>query len=341
MSTLSVLWQQFEFLWPWMLAFLPLPWLVRLLVKPVSKQHRPLLAPQIINRVADEFAADSMLQPQKRKSRIPFWFILIWLLLIVAAMRPIWYLSPTPFSASGKDLILAVDLSGSMQKADMYLGGQDVDRLTAVKHVVAEFIEQRRGDRMGLIVFGSQAFLQSPLTYDLNTVKTLLNETAIGMAGKNTAIGDAIGLTLKHRVHQSQAATQESVLILLTDGTNTDGIDPIQAAEKARDLGLKIYTIGVGRVEHRTGLDAFFNSSRNDMDTATLKKIAELTQGRFFLANDTQQLAEIYQEINRLESVEHEVFSYRLRSELYVWPLGSAFLLSLLLGWRKLKQWGA
>lgn len=332
------IWQNFEFLWPWMAAFLPLPWLVRRVLKPVVQQQTPLLAPHIVQRVSASFAEESLIQPSNRPKRIPGLFSVLWILFLLAAMRPVWFLTPTPFTSSGKDMILAVDLSGSMQKADMYLGGQDVDRLTAVKSVVAEFIEQRQGDRMGLVVFGSQAFLQSPLTYDLQTVKTLLNEAEIGMAGNNTAIGDAIGLTLKHRIKNRQ---NEAVLVLLTDGSNTAGkVDPLEAAEKAGELGLKIYTIGVGQVEHRTGLDAFLKSSKSDMDLPSLKKIAELTQGQFFLANDTQQLQEIYQAINKLESVEHEVHSYRLRTELYVWPLGLAFVLSLLLGWLKLRKAG-
>jgi len=332
------MWQNFEFLWPWLIAFLPLPWLVRTLVKPVKKQQNPLLAPQIMQRVASPMANEHFIEPNTQNRKIPFLFLVLWLLVILAAMRPIWYVSPTPFTTSGKDMILAVDLSGSMQKNDMYLGGDDVARLTAVKSVVADFIEQRKGDRMGLVVFGSQAFLQSPLTYDLHTVKTLLNEAEIGMAGNNTAIGDAIGLTLKHRKQNQQS---QSVLILLTDGSNTDGeVDPIEAAQMAAKMGLKIYTIGVGRVEHRTGLDAFFNSSKSDMDLTSLRKIAELTNGQFFLANDTKQLKAIYQEINTLESVEHQVNSYRLRTELYAWPLGSALLLSLLMGWWQLRKAG-
>ena len=332
------MWQNFEFLWPWLIAFLPLPWIIRLVIKPVKQQQNPLLAPQIMQRVATPMADERFIEPSTQNRKIPFLFALLWLLVVLGAMRPIWYISPTPFTTSGKDLILAVDLSGSMQKNDMYLGGDDVDRLTAVKSVVEEFIEQRKGDRMGLVLFGSQAFLQSPLTYDLLTVKTLLNEAEIGMAGNNTAIGDAIGLTLKHRQKNLQS---ESVLILLTDGSNTDGeVDPIEAAQMAAKMGLKIYTIGVGRVEHRTGLDAFFSSAKNDMDLPSLQKIAELTNGQFFLANDTQQLKAIYQEINALESVEHEVNSYRLRTELYVWPLGTAFILSLIMGWWQLRKAG-
>jgi Ca-activated chloride channel family protein len=329
MQTLAF-WQNFEFLWPWLAAFLPLPWLVKLLFKPLPQNQKPLLAPQIVQRIAGAFAHAPTPHPQMLKTRIPLVLALIWLLFVLAAMRPVWYLSPTPFSASGKELMLAVDLSGSMQKNDMQLGGRDVDRLTAVKAVVADFIRQRQGDRMGLILFGSQAFTQSPLTYDLNTVQTLLDEAEIGMAGNNTAIGDAIGLALKQSAHHPKL-----ILILLTDGTNTDGVDPLEAAQQAKQQGLKIYTIGVGQTRAPHGLDAFLGNSKADMDIATLRRIAELTQGQFFLANDTAELQTIYAAINRLEASEHEVHSYRLRSELYVWPLGLAFGLSLLLaGWR-------
>lgn len=329
-------WQSFEFLWPWLFAFLPLPWIIRTLIKPVKQQQNPLLAPQIMQRVANPLGNERFIEPSRQHRKIPPLFIILWLLVIIAAMRPVWYLSSTPFTSSGKDMILAVDLSGSMRKNDMYLGGDYVDRLTAVKSVVAEFIEQRQGDRMGLVVFGSRAFLQSPLTYDLQTVKSLLNEAEIGMAGNNTAIGDAIGLTLKHRQQNQQA---DSVLILLTDGANTDGVvDPIEAAKVAQKMGLKIYTIGVGQAQHRTGLDIFTKVSMDDIDTESLKKISELTNGKFFLASDTKQLQKIYLEINGLESVEHEINSYRLRTELYVWPLGAALLLSLVLGWLLLRK---
>lgn len=326
-----------DFLWPWMIAFLPLPWLVRRLFKPVVKQPTPLLAPHIVSRIEQRLPQENLIETDSVAPSIPWGYILLWLLLIIAATRPVWFLAPTPFQISGKEMILAVDLSGSMQKQDMYLAGEDVNRLTAVKSVVSEFIEQRQGDRIGLVVFGSQAFLQSPLTYDLTTVNSLLHETEIGMAGNNTAIGDAIGLTLKHLQASDQ---QNAVLILLTDGSNTAGqVDPLEAAQKAKQLGLKIYTIGVGRIEHRTGLDLFL-SSQSDIDVTALKRIAQMTDGQFFQANDTEQLSQIYQQINRLESSEHDVFNYRNRSELYIWPLGLAFILSLLLAGIQLKRQG-
>ena len=328
-----------SFIWPWMLAFLPVPWLIHRIIKPVNKQHSPLLAPQIIARIEEQLPAENLVEANQSSSKIPFLAILLWFSLIIAATRPVLYLDATPFQMSGKEMILAVDLSGSMQKADMYLGGDEVNRLVAVKSVVSEFISRRKGDRMGLIVFGTQAFLQSPLTYDLDTVNILLNEAEIGMAGNNTAIGDAIGLTLKHL---SKSKTGNSaILILLTDGSNTAGqVDPVDAAEKAKEMGLKIYTVGVGKVRSRTGLDMFM-TNKSDMDIDTLTKISDLTGGQFFQANDTEQLGEIYQYINKLESVEHDIYSYRLRTEYYVWPLGFALIISLLLAWSQLRKLGA
>ncbi|WP_029408707.1 VWA domain-containing protein [Thiomicrorhabdus sp. Milos-T2] len=328
-----------SFVWPWMIAFLPLPWIIRRVIKPLHKEHSPLLAPQIIARIEDQLPTENLIEAEQPTKRIPLIAILLWISLIIAATRPVLYLDSTPFKVSGKELILAVDLSGSMQKADMYLNGDEVNRLVAVKSVVSDFINHRQGDRMGLIVFGTQAFLQSPLTYDLKTVNTLLTEAEIGMAGNNTAIGDAIGLTLKH-LHETHS-TKNAVLILLTDGSNTAGtVNPLDAASKAQQMGLKIYTVGVGRVKSRTGLDLFM-TNKSDMDIDTLTKISDLTGGQFFLANDTNQLAEIYQKINELESVEHEIFNYRLRTEFYPWPLALALLFSGLLAWSQLRKVGA
>lgn len=323
----------FHFLWPWMVAFLPLPWLVRIIMRAADQKQLPLLAPHLVQRLQTQ-ASQNIISPSLHRRRMPVTFLAIWLLLILAAMRPIWFLTPANFTASGKDIMLAVDLSGSMETNDMPLDGKAVDRLTSVKKVVSDFIQKRQGDRMGLVVFGSQAFLQSPLTYDLHTVNTLLQETQIGMAGNNTAIGDAIGITLKHL---KQAHQKNAVMILLTDGSNTAGtVKPLDAANQAKKMGLKIYTIGIGQSSQNT-MNAFFGGNGGgDMDLATLQNIAKITGGKFFNAADSRQLNQVYETINQLESSEHQLHQYRLREELFVWPLGLALLLSLWLAFNRI-----
>lgn len=329
-SNMASFWDSLHFIWPLMLSVFPLPWVIRRLWKPANQEQTPLLAPQIMHRVEQQLVQPKWVQPTQQNRLMPMSMIFLWSLLILAAMRPVWFLTPTPFNATGKDMILAVDLSGSMHTNDMQMGAHDVNRLTAVKSVVHQFIQKRQGDRLGLVVFGTQAFIQSPLTYDLKTVQTLLDETAIGMAGNNTAIGDAIGLTLKH-LKSMGAKANKTVLILLTDGSNTAGaVQPIAAAKRAKKAGLKIYTIGIGR-QKSSGLGSFFNPTSSDMDVATLKRIAKITGGKFFYAPDTLILNKVYQTINKLESSPYQLHQYRLQTELYPWPLGLFMILSLLL----------
>lgn len=326
-EAIDYFWQQLTFLTPWMLVFLPLPWIIQRLWQPAPQQQIPLLAPHLQQRL-EAFHNAQLSVSKQRPLAMPILGALIWLLVLLAAMRPVWYWQAEPFQVSGKNLMLAVDLSGSMEQTDMRIGADPVDRLTAVKKVVQDFIQKRQGDRMGLVVFGTQAFLQSPLSFDLNTVKTLLNETEIGMAGNNTAIGDAIGVTLKHLAQTQQSNT---VLILLTDGSNTAGVvEPLDAARQAKKMGLKIYTIGVGVVANR-GLDQLLFGQNRSVDTATLKTIADLSGGQFYPAANLQQLNDIYNEINQLESTEQDRTPYRPRTELYPWPLATAFIISLLM----------
>ena len=325
--------QHFEFIWPWMLAFLPLPWLLRGLIKPAKKSRQPLIAPMLLSRLS-AFNQGESAPITRHATRLPALYILLWLLLILAAMRPVWFLTPTPFEASGRDMLLAVDLSGSMEKPDMQVNGRSVDRLTAIKSVVDDFIAQRQGDRMGLIVFGSQAFIVSPLTYDLAAIQQLLNETQIGMAGNNTAIGDAIGLAMKHL---RQARNQKAVLILLTDGANNAGaVDPMDAAEKAKQMGLVIHTVAFGGEENLRYRGQ--TQRRSDIDLDALDQIAQSTGGQAYFASNTEQLAHIYDEINRLETSEFTLNQYRARTELYSWPLGLALLLIIFYAWRALRE---
>ncbi|MCB1776757.1 MAG: VWA domain-containing protein, partial [Candidatus Competibacteraceae bacterium] len=190
---------------------------------------------------------------------------------------------------------------------------------------------QRTGDRLGLILFGAQAYLQAPLTFDRNVVATLLNESIVGLAGKETAIGDAIGLALK-RLRDSHV--RERVLILLTDGTNTAGeVMPRQAAKLAAEHSMRIYTIGLGAKPMRrdTFLGPQIINPSADLDEATLRDIAKITGGRYFRATDLASLKAIYQELDQLEPVARDAEYFRPRQSLFVWPLSCALLLSVLL----------
>ncbi|MBU1723241.1 MAG: VWA domain-containing protein, partial [Gammaproteobacteria bacterium] len=255
---------------------------------------------------------------------------LAWVALVTAAARPVWIGDSVALPVAGRDLMMAVDLSGSMQEQDFILDGQVVDRLVATKAVAGEFIRSRKGDRIGLVLFGDQAYLQAPLTFDRQTVLQLLNESAIGLAGERTAIGDAIGLGLK-RLQDSPEKNR--VMILMTDGANTAGsVSPLEAADMAASAGLKIYTVGIGSEsdQMRSVFGFQLMNPAADLDERTLKAIAEKTGGLYFRARDTEEFQHIYAELDRLEPVEKEAEHWRPQTELFRWPLLAAFVLTLL-----------
>ena len=316
-----------HFAWPWSFALIVLPWLVHRFVPPaLAAEEAALWVPTL-----EPFSAVQHQRSHRRDRRWRLWLsILCWLLLVGASARPQWLGEAVELPLSGRDLLLAVDLSGSMQTEDFQLGNRMVDRLTALK-VADDFIEERVGDRLGLILFGEQAYVQTPLTLDRKTVKQLLNEAVIGLAGDKTAIGDAIGLAVKRFESDEE---RQRVLILLTDGANTAGqISPLKAAELAAERGLKIYTIGIGAeaMEVRSLLFSRTVNPSADLDEKSLTAIADKTGGRYFRARNTEQLADIYALLDQLEPVEREKDLYRPVTELYPWPLGTALLLSLLL----------
>jgi len=318
----SLSWQ-----WLWAFATLPLPLLVRWLLPPVRRQQAVAYVP-----FASEWP-DSVSAQSGKREQIRLWLVTcIWLLAIVAAARPQWVGDAVELPVSGRDLMLAVDISGSMQTQDFEISGRAVDRLTATKMVADAFMDRREGDRMGLILFGTQAYVQTPLTFDRKTVRKLLDEAVIGLAGKATAIGDAIGLATKRLQQGETAASSEQVLILLTDGVNTAGaVSPLQAAELAAKHGLTIYTIGIG-ADVMT-VNSFFGSRQvnpsAELDEKTLTAIAQKTGGRYFRAHDTDELKQIYRLIDQLEPVEKDTQTYRPRHALFMWPLGLALLLAV------------
>jgi Ca-activated chloride channel family protein len=252
--------------------------------------------------------------------------------------RPIWIGEAIELPNSGRDLMLAVDISGSMRIEDMQLGQALARRIDAVRQVGAQFIEHRSGDRLGLILFGSNAYVQSPLSFDIATVKRFLLEAQIGFAGQETAIGDAIGLAVK-RLKERPAESR--VLILLTDGQDTaSSVQPLDAAKLASELGIRIYTIGIGADEMT--LPGLFGSSFGsrqvnpsaELDEASLQEIAKITGGQYFRARNPQELVNIYQLLDQLEPVEQEVATYRPRQALGYLPLLLAMLISFALALR-------
>ncbi len=309
--------------WPWALILLPLPWLVRRWLRPAPDAGMQAL------RVPWFALMRETASTWLKKPLLAAVAALAWSLLLVAAARPQWVGEVVTLPVTGRDLLLAVDISGSMDTQDMFLAGEPVNRLAVVKKVAGEFIQRRRGDRVGLVLFGSRAYLQTPLTFDTETTAILLEESEIGLAGRETAIGDAIGLAVK-RLREDAAS--DRVLVLLTDGANTSGeVQPMQATEFAAREGLRIYTVGVGADEMM--VRDFFGSRvvnpSADLDEDTLRAIAERTGGAYFRARDAQALAEIYQRLDELEPVESDQEVIRPIDELFHWPLGAAFLLVL------------
>lgn len=259
----------------------------------------------------------------------PWLLALAWLCLLVAAARPQWVGPPQAQQRSGRALMLAVDLSGSMQTADMQLAGQDVSRFGAVEAIAGDFISRRSGDEMGLILFGSQAFLVTPITYDLKAVRAQLQGAVVGLAGTETAIGDAIGVAVKRL---SAMPEQARVLVLLTDGVNNAGnITPRDAARAAKAAGVRIYAIGIGATRMR--VPGFFGSQlinpSADLDADMLTEITHDTGGRFFRATDSAELAQAYRAIDALEPMPQDGPTLRPRHELFRWPLLAAMVLLL------------
>lgn len=326
-----------EFAWPLAFALLPLPWLVRRLVPAAPERRAGALRVPFFDSVVS-MRGGHLPSTFGRRA-----FVAVmtagWVCLVVAAARPQWVGEPIALPAEGRDLMLAVDLSGSMAREDFTLGGRTADRLTVVKEVAEDFIGRREGDRVGLVLFGTRAYLQAPLTFDRPTVQTLLDEAQIGLAGEETAIGDAIGIATKRL---RDRPSESRVLVLLTDGaSNAGALDPLAAAELAAAEGIRIYTIGVGadQVAMRTAFGQRLVNPSADLDERTLAAIADRTGGAYFRAKNIEGLAGVYREIDRLEPVAAEPLYVRPTTDLFEWPLGVALALSLALGLGEVRPW--
>ncbi|MFT7129832.1 MAG: Ca-activated chloride channel family protein [Gammaproteobacteria bacterium] len=330
---------------PWVFYLLPLPILAYWLIPKAKRQQAAVVVPFYDELVDLKYSASLSLRQRWGRRFITAF---IWCCLIVSAAAPTWIGDPISLPTTGRDLLLAVDISGSMNREDMRAQGQQIPRIIAVKAVLSEFIEKRIGDRLGLILFGTNAYLQAPLTFDRTTVKRFMTEAQIGFAGEQqTAIGDAIGLAVKRLRNRPG---ERHVVILLTDGANNGGeVNPIPAAKLAAQENIVIYTIGVGADEMvQPGIFGSNFGARKinpsaDLDEETLREIAKLTGGRYFRARDPQELIQIYQLLDSLEPVEDNEKTFRPQKALYFWPLTAAMIMSLfltllLMPWKELAQ---
>jgi Ca-activated chloride channel homolog len=323
----------FKFLWIGLLA--PLPWLIK-------RQARLQVFAEALRLPGFNPTEDS----SKANVKHPWqqlWLWAMWLCLLLACARPQWSGEPIELPLQGRDLMLAVDLSGSMAIEDMQLGQKTVNRLDMVKQLLADFIERRTGDRLGLILFGTHAYVQAPLTFDRRTIAQYLHESAIQLVGENTAIGEAIALGVK-RFHDKEQSNK--VLILISDGRNTASIDPKDAIKLAQHAGVKVYTIGVGadEREQQTLFGTFKVPTNIDIDEDGMTEIATTTGGHYYRARSSQDLNEIYRRIDRLEPIVRDTQVYRPVQELFFWPLAAGLCFSLFMlsnhfktGWRQLK----
>jgi len=307
-----------EWLWPWLFLLVPVPLLVRIFMPKKNQEPDALRVPffhELHSLQSDHSSSGNL------KWLTALCCTLIWILLVAAAARPIWISDPIPLPQEGRDLMLAVDISRSMDERDMRFSNGNASRIDAVKQIVGEFIQQRTADRIGLILFGEQAYLQTPLTFDRQTVRIQLEEAQTGFAGNATAIGRALGLSIK-RLRDRQAESR--VLILLTDGANTAGEDPSEAATIAAEANIRVHTIGIGA----EGRSAFGRQSSIDEDL--LREIADTTGGQYFRARDPSELQLIYRYIDELEPTPEDL-TFRPKRSLFHIPLIMAVVLSSLL----------
>jgi Ca-activated chloride channel family protein len=310
-----------QFAYPWLFLLLPLPLLMHWLAPP---HHEPRLAVyvpfmRILARVAGGTSAAGTVIPRRRRMQLAQ-VVLGWCAVVTAVARPVWLDEPLVRELPMRDMLVALDLSGSMETEDFTdASGATAQRLTAAKQVLDQFLARRDGDRVGLVFFGSAAFLQAPFTDDLDVVRELLDEAQVRMLGPRTVLGDAIGMAIPLF---ERSEVEERVLIALTDGNDTGSlVPPARAAEIARDNGVRIFTIAMGDPQA---------AGEQALDEATLQAVAETTGGGYFHADDRAELEAVYAELDRLTPRQVEVQTHRPERDLFHWPLGFAIVLSML-----------
>jgi len=299
-----------HFSWPWIFLLLPLPLLM--LRQSDSTTANAVSIPPALESQLDALTSGARFTISIRL--LVSWFA--WICLLSSIAQP-WHPGDTQAQpVSGRAIAIAVDVSGSMERDDFTLDGIQNDRLSVVKAVAHAFIEQRKGDRVSLVLYGREAFIASPLTFDLSALGSILDGAGIGMAGRSTAIGDAIGLSIQ--TLQNDPAASKAI-VLLSDGTNNAGsVEPESAASLAKTLSIRIHTIALGSED--TERKGFETANSADLDERTLKAIANDAQGQFFRARNTEDLRRIYETIDKLERAEVEAPPVIVKKDLRYWP---------------------
>jgi Ca-activated chloride channel family protein len=302
---------------PLFLLLLPLPWFIWTWLPPSKKAFLCALPVPFF-----DFLQHHLVKSTSHAYPAPFsFFSLLWVLMTIALAGPQWTGEPIRLSQEGRNIFLVLDLSGSMELPDMVLNQRPATRLQVVKQAAEAFIKARPEDHLGLILFGSQAYLQTPLTYDHENILKRISDANVGLAGKTTSIGDALGLAVKKL---QSTPRQGRIIILLTDGANNSGLlPPLKAAEIAHSEHIKIYTIGLSSEGNNQNLANLFISMQSgaDLDEDTLKEIAQITGGQYFLATNPQSLNNIYQKIDKLETTEHASSPLKPKIPYYPWIL--------------------
>lgn len=313
------------FAWPWIAVLLPVVFLVSRRKRNANDSHDAIEHPSLFELAQHGNSID---QPQK----YTIGYAVIGCLLVLALARPQWVGEPLDVDQRGRSLYLAVDLSESMLEQDMLWNQQPVSRYQAMQAVISEFVTDRTGDFVGLVVFGSFADVQAPLTPDLQAVQGILRDLRPGMADSRTAIGDGLALAVKQL---RDSATKDKVIILLSDGESNSGqITPEEATRVAKSEGIRVYTIGFGGEQN--ALFQSFGLRSSALDEQTLRSIAEQTDGRYFRAASSTALTEVFEEIDRLEPSDQKTETQRQVTELY-WV--ALLLIGVFLSLLHLKAW--
>lgn len=309
-----------------------LPFLVHILLPSVKEScGRAIKIPFLSDlKTLQEHASKGLNIRQNFAQKKFLSLFLIWICLTLAIMKPVLLSKPIPIQNKGRDILLVTDISTSMLEDDFHYQGYALTRLEAVRAVISDFVKKRPTDRMGLILFGTRAYLQVPLTFDKKALLDVLSTMKAGMAGQSTAIGDAVGLSIK-TLSTKAGELKDRAVILLTDGENNDGsISLAKALKLAQDEGVKIYTVGIGS-ERLNLADAIFGIPSSDLDEESLKELATKTKGQYFKATSLSDLVEIYNKIDALEGKDMESGYVYPQEELYPYPLALALIFLIII----------